>query len=117
MPKCGRRWACKHFDCVLGVRLGSAETPALDRLMARVFHDAGAVAERVKAKAARARPVGDDPDRRACQRLDAAGRQSHSLPSGTAAVGAAYAETFALLEPGAGRRRCWIDAAPSATAA
>ena len=89
----------QHFDCVLGVRLGSAETPALDRLMARVFHDAGSVAEQVKAEAARARPVGDDPDRRACQRLDAAGRQSRSYPSGTAAVGAAYAETFALLEP------------------
>lgn len=89
----------QHFDCALEVRLGSAETPNLDRLMARVFHDAQSVAERVKAQAARNRPVGDDPDRRACQRLDAAGRQSRSYPSGTAAVATAYAEVFAVLEP------------------
>ncbi|MDQ1154711.1 PA-phosphatase [Brevundimonas sp. SORGH_AS_0993] len=88
----------QHFDCALGVRLGSAETPGLDRLMARVFHDAQSVAERVKAQAARNRPVGDDPDRRPCQRLDAAGRRSPSYPSGTAGA-TAYAEVFALLEP------------------
>lgn len=90
--------ALQHFDCALGVRLGSAETPALDRLMARVFHDANSVAERVK-RQARPRPVGDDPNRRACQVVGAAARNSASYPSGSAAVGAAYGEAFAALEP------------------
>jgi acid phosphatase (class A) len=91
--------ALQHFDCALGVRLGSAETPALDRLMARIFHDANSVAERVKARQARPRPIGDDPRRRACQVVSAAGRNSASYPSGSAAVGAAYGEAFAALEP------------------
>ena len=91
--------ALQHFDCALGVRLGSAETPALDRLMARVFHDANSVAERVKARQARPRPIGDDPNRRACQVVNAAARNSPSYPSGSAAVGAAYGEAFAALEP------------------
>jgi acid phosphatase (class A) len=91
--------ALQHFDCVLGVRLGSAETPRLDRLMAKVFHDAESVAEQVKARARRPRPVGDDPDRRPCQRLGAVGRAGASYPSGSAAVGAAYAEAFAVLQP------------------
>lgn len=91
--------ALQHFDCALGVRLGSAETPALDRLMARVFHDANSVAERVKARQARPRPIGDDPNRRACQVVNAATRQSASYPSGSAAVGVAYGEAFAALEP------------------
>lgn len=91
--------ALQHFDCVLGVRLGSAETPRLDRLMAKVFQDAESVAEQVKARARRARPVGDDTERRPCQRVGAAGRASASYPSGSAAVGAAYAEAFALLQP------------------
>lgn len=91
--------ALQHFDCALGVRLGSAQTPKLDRIMARAFHDANGVAETVKARAARPRPVGDDPQRQACQRLDAAARKSASYPSGSAAVGTAYAETFAALEP------------------
>lgn len=91
--------ALQHFDCALGVRLGSAQTPTLDRIVARAFHDANAVAELVKARAARPRPVGDDPERRACQRLDAAARKSASYPSGSAAVGTVYAETLAALEP------------------
>jgi acid phosphatase (class A) len=91
--------ALQHFDCALAVRLGAAETPALDRLMARVFHDANSVAERVKARAARPRPVGDDPQRRPCQTVTAAARNSASYPSGSAAVGAAYGEAFAALEP------------------
>jgi len=91
--------ALQHFDCALGVRLGSAETPALDRLMARVFHDVNSVAERVQARAARPRPIGDDPNRRACQVVNAAARNSPSYPSGSAAVGAAYGEAFAALEP------------------
>lgn len=91
--------ALQHFDCALGVRLGSAETPVLDRMMGRLFHDAASVAEQVKARQTRARPVADDPRRRACQTLDAAARRSGSYPSGGAAVGAAYGEAFAALEP------------------
>ena len=91
--------ALQHFDCALGVRLGSAQTPALDRMMARIFHDANDAAERVKARAARSRPVADDPQRRACQTLTATARASRSYPSGSASVGTAYAETFAVLEP------------------
>lgn len=91
--------ALQHFDCALGVRMGSAETPALDRVMARIFHDANSAAERVKARQARLRPVGDDPSRRACQTLTPAGRRSASYPSGSAAVATAYGEAFAALEP------------------
>lgn len=91
--------ALQHFDCVLGVRLGSTDTPRLDALMAKVFHDADSVAEQVKARARRPRPVGDDPDRNSCQRVNAAARASASYPSGSAAVAAAYAEAFARLEP------------------
>lgn len=91
--------ALQHFDCALGVRLGAAETPHLNRLMQRLFEDANATAERVKTHAFRARPVGDDPDRRACQRLSAAGRNSASYPSGSAAVAAVYGEAFAALAP------------------
>lgn len=93
----------QHFDCALGVRLGSAQaagrTPALDRMMGRLFHDAASVAEQVKARQTRPRPVADDPARRACQTLDAAARRSGSYPSGTAAVATAYGEAFAALEP------------------
>lgn len=91
--------ALQHFDCALGVRLGDAETPALNRMMVRVFHDADAVAEQVKARAHRARPVGDDPDRRACQTLPATSRAGPSYPSGSAALGVAYGEAFAAVAP------------------
>lgn len=91
--------ALQHFDCVLGVRLGSTDTPRLDRLMQRLFEDANGAAEQVKARAFRARPVGDDPDRRPCQRISEAGRNSASYPSGSAAVAAAYGEAFAALAP------------------
>ena len=89
----------QHFECALGVRLGSAETPALDRVMARIFNDANSAAERVKARQARLRPVGEDPNRRACQTLTPAARRSASYPSGSAAVATAYGEAFAALQP------------------
>jgi len=91
--------ALQHFDCALGVRLGDAETPTLDRMMARVFHDADAVSEQVKARARRARPVADDPDRRPCQTVTAETRASASYPSGSAALGTAYGEVLAAVEP------------------
>lgn len=91
--------ALQHFDCALGVRLGSAATPNLNRLMQRLFDDSDAAAERVKARAFRARPVGDDPERRPCQRVSEAGRKTASYPSGSSTVATVYGEAFAALEP------------------
>ena len=91
--------ALQHFDCALGVRLGSAETPTLDRMTAKVFHDAQAAVVMAQAKGARARPVGVDPARRACQTLTPAMRRSPSAPSAGAALGSAYAEALALIAP------------------
>lgn len=88
-----------HFDCVLGTRLASAPTPRLTALFDKVLHDANEAAERVKARSFRARPVGDDPARAACQRLTEAQRRTPSYPSGSAAVGAAYGEVLAALAP------------------
>jgi acid phosphatase (class A) len=91
--------ALQHFDCVLGVRLGSAATPNLNRLMQRLFEDSDAAAELVKARGFRPRPVGDDPERRPCQRVSEAGRKSASYPSGSSTVATVYGEAFAALEP------------------
>ncbi len=89
----------QHFDCALGVRLGSVETPALNRLMGRLFHDVDDVAEAVKARYKRPRPVAIEPGRRACQTLTDAGRASSSYPSGTSALATAYGEAFAVMAP------------------
>ena len=91
--------ALQHFDCALGVRLGSAATPRLNQMMQRLFDDSDAAAELVKARGFRARPVGDDPARRPCQRVSEAGRRSASYPSGSSTVAAVYGEAFAALEP------------------
>ena len=91
--------ALQHFDCALGVRLGSATTPNLNRLMQRLFHDADAAAELAKARGFRARPVGDDPERRSCQRLSETGRKGASYPSGSSTVATVFGEAFAALEP------------------
>ncbi|MGH7028598.1 phosphatase PAP2 family protein [Brevundimonas sp.] len=91
--------ALQHFDCALGVRLGSAATPNLNRLMQRLFDDSDAAAELVKARGFRARPVGDDAERRPCQRVSEAGRKTASYPSGSSTVAAVYGEAFAALEP------------------
>jgi acid phosphatase (class A) len=91
--------ALQHFDCALGVRLGSADTPVLDRMMAKAFHDAQAAVVLAQARGVRARPVAEDPARRACQTLTPAARRSSSYPSAGAAVGTAYAEALALIAP------------------
>lgn len=88
-----------HFDCVLGTRLASAPTPRLTALFEKVLHDTNETAELVKARSFRARPVGDDPARPACQRLTDVQRTTPSYPSGSAAVGAAYGEVLAALVP------------------
>ncbi|WP_292091565.1 phosphatase PAP2 family protein [Brevundimonas sp.] len=94
--------ALQHFDCALGVRLGSAETPVLNRMMGRLFHDVDTVAEAVKALHKRPRPVAADPARRACQTVSDASRASSSYPSGTSALATAYGETFAVMAPDRG---------------
>lgn len=91
--------ALQHFDCALGVRLGSAETPTLDRMLARAFHDAQAAAALVRERGVRPRPAADDPARRACQTLIPEARRSSAYPSGAATVGTAYAEALARIAP------------------
>lgn len=94
--------ALQHFDCALGVRLGSAETPVLNRMMGRLFHDVDAVAEAIKALHKRPRPVAVDPARRACQTVSDASRASSSYPSGTSALATAYGETLVVMAPDRG---------------
>lgn len=91
--------ALQHFDCTLGIRSAGAPTPRLVVIFERVMADADAVTERVKARDPRPRPVAVDPSRPACQRLSAASRASPSYPSGSAAVGAAYAGVLAAAQP------------------
>ena len=91
--------ALQHFDCALGVRLGSVETPALNRVMGRLFHDVDDVAEAVKARHKRPRPIAVDAERRACQKLTDSSRASSSYPSGTSALATAYGEAFAVMAP------------------
>ena len=93
--------ALQHFDCVLGVRFTPQENkaPATARLLQKLFEDAEATSTIVKLREFRARPVGDDPTREACQRVSPAGRNSASHPSGTATVAAAYGEAMAAIAP------------------
>lgn len=92
--------ALSHFDCALGFRIDAANSPRLVGLLEKVLQDANTAAEEAKARGFRARPVGADPDRPACQVASAAGRASPSHPSGSASVGAAYGAAFAALVPG-----------------
>ncbi|CAN5320168.1 hypothetical protein BH10PSE2_BH10PSE2_06350 [soil metagenome] len=91
--------ARQHFDCALGVRFAATPTPRLTALFQRLLHDANGAAELAKTHDFRPRPVGVDAARAACVRIDAAGRSSPSYPSGSAAVGTAYAEALALIAP------------------
>lgn len=92
-------YAFAHFDCALGTRLNERQRPALQALFDKLLHDADEAAEIAKARLARPRPVADDPERRACQRLTDAQKQTPSHPSGSATVGAAYGEVLAELVP------------------
>jgi acid phosphatase (class A) len=94
-------FALQHFDCVLGVRYDPAQhqAPATARVFDKLFEDAEAASTLVKRRAFRARPVGDDASREACQTVSAAGRNSPSYPSGSATVGAAYGAAMAAIAP------------------
>lgn len=93
--------ALQHFDCALGVRFTPQDNraPATSRLLQKLFEDAEAASTMVKLREHRARPVGDDPEREACQRVSPAGRNSPSYPSGTATVAGAYGEAMAAIAP------------------
>ncbi|WP_029417005.1 phosphatase PAP2 family protein [Brevundimonas bacteroides] len=91
--------ALAHFDCALGFRIDAAEAPRLAAILTRVLHDANEAAELAKARGHRPRPVGDDPDRRACQAVTSAQRATASHPSGSASVGSAYGTVLAALVP------------------
>jgi len=91
--------ARQHFDCALGVRFTSVETPRLNAVLAKILHDANEAAEGAKARQFRPRPVGVDMTRPACTRISEAGRRSPSYPSGSASVGAAYGELMANVDP------------------
>lgn len=91
--------ARQHFDCALGVRFAGTPTPRLTALFDRLRNDANAAAEAAKALRFQPRPVGVDPQRRACTRVSNASRASASYPSGSASVGAAYGEAMAAVAP------------------
>lgn len=90
--------ALQHFDCALGVRTADGEAPTLKRLAERLMRDAVALAEASTARFERARPI-VDPERRACVRMDAAGRTRSSWPGRAGLYGAAYAEALAAAAP------------------
>lgn len=93
------RLASQHFDCALGVRFASAPTPRLTVIFDKLLRDANGAAEAAKLRTFRPRPVGVNPDRPGCQTLTPAARASASYPSGSAAVGVAYGEAVAALDP------------------
>lgn len=90
--------ALQHFDCALGVRTADGEAPALKRLAERLMRDAVALAE-ASARFERARPIADDPHRRACVRMEASGRARSAWPGRAGLYGAAYAEALAAAAP------------------
>ena len=91
--------AIQHFDCPLNTRLAEEPPPALLRLLARSYRDAAVASNAAKAVGFRPRPVADDPERRACIRVDEDLRSSTSHPSGHAAVGALWGRIMAEAAP------------------
>lgn len=91
--------ALQHFDCPLDTRLAEAPPPALTRLLARSLRDASVASNAAKLLGFRARPIADDPNRRACVRVDADLRSSASYPSGHATVGALWGRIMAEVAP------------------
>lgn len=91
--------AVQHFDCPLDARLAEDPPPALVRLLSRSLRDAGVASNAAKAAGFRARPIADDPDRRACIRVDEDLRASASYPSGHATAGALWGRVMADAAP------------------
>lgn len=92
--------AAQHFDCLLGTRLAEKPRPALNRLMGRLLADSERLTVDLVARHPRPRPLGVDPTRRPCQRLNASTRTAAtSYPAAGAVAGAAYGALFADLAP------------------
>ncbi|MBA3999764.1 MAG: PA-phosphatase [Brevundimonas sp.] len=91
--------ALQHFDCPLNTRLADDPPPAVGRLLARSLRDASVASNAAKAVGFRARPVADDPERRACIRVDDDLRSTASHPSGHATVGALWGRIMAEVAP------------------
>ena len=91
--------ALQHFDCALDVRTADGEAPALKRLAERLMRDAVGLAETSAARFHRARPIADDPARRACVRMETDGRARSSWPGRAGLYGVAYAEALAAAAP------------------
>ncbi|KPF79481.1 PA-phosphatase [Brevundimonas sp. AAP58] len=91
--------ALAHFDCALGFRIDAVASPYLVAILRRTLHDAETAAELSKSRRMRARPVADDPARPSCQTVTEAQRATASHPSGSAAVGMAYALILSDLVP------------------
>jgi len=91
--------AVQHFDCPLNTRLADDPPPALVRLLGRSLRDASIASNAAKATGFRARPIADDPERRACIRVDDDLRSSASHPSGHATVGALWGRIMAEVAP------------------
>jgi len=91
--------AVQHFDCPLNTRLADDPPPALVRLLARSLQDASVASSAAKAAGFRARPIADDPARRACIRVDDDLRTSASHPSGHATVGALWGRIMGEAAP------------------
>ena len=91
--------AVQHFDCALSARLAEDPPPVLVRLLTRSLRDAGVASNAAKDVGFRARPVVDDPARRACIRVDDDLRASASYPSGHATVGALWGLIMADVAP------------------
>ena len=89
----------QHFDCPLNTRLAEEPPPALVRLLGRSLRDASIASNAAKAVGFRPRPIADDPDRRACIRVDDDLRSSPSHPSGHATVGALWGRIMAEVAP------------------
>ena len=91
--------AMQHFDCPLDTRLAEEPPPALLRLLGRSLRDASIASNAAKAVGFRPRPIADDPDRRACIRVDDDLRSSASHPSGHATVGSLWGRIMAEVAP------------------
>ncbi|MFT4956511.1 MAG: acid phosphatase (class A) [Brevundimonas sp.] len=91
--------AVQHFDCPLNTRLAEEPPPALMHLLGRSLRDASVASNAAKAVGFRNRPIVDDPDRRACIRVDDDLRSSASYPSGHATVGALWGRIMAEVAP------------------
>ncbi|MFN3537677.1 MAG: phosphatase PAP2 family protein [Brevundimonas sp.] len=91
--------AVQHFDCPLNTRLAEDAPPALVRLLDRSLRDASVTSNAAKAVGFRPRPIADEPERRACIRVDDTLRSSASHPSGHATVGALWGRIMAEVAP------------------